>query len=79
MSNKKCKMWQIFVVFSEYLNFKPNTEEAKRGEKFAIWPILSCRLPITVVSTPPFSMNLAIFMNCLNCQQPSEIDKPLHL
>ena len=70
-------MWQTFVVFSEYLNFKSKTEEAKRGEKFAIWPILCCRLPITVVSTPASSMSLAIYMNCLNCQQPSEIDKPL--
>ena len=31
-------------------------KEAKRGEKLAVWPILSCLLSITVESMPPSSM-----------------------
>ena len=36
--------------------YESKTEEAKRGGKLAIWPILCCPLSITVVSTPPSSM-----------------------
>ena len=36
--------------------YESKTEEAKRGEKLAIWPILCCRLSIPVVSIPPSSM-----------------------
>ena len=45
--------------------YKSRTEEAKRGRKSAIWPILCCRLSITVVSTPPCSMVVLDYCNVL--------------
>ena len=52
--------------------YKSKTEEAKRGGMSAIWPILCCRLSITVVSTPPSSMVLHTMKNNLHMNVGSE-------
>ena len=41
--------------------YQSKIEEAKRGGKPAIWPILCCRQSIIVVSTPPSSMSTRRF------------------
>ena len=41
--------------------YQSKIEEAKRGGKPAIWPILCCRQYIIVVSTPPSSMSTRRF------------------
>ena len=50
-----CRMvWDL--IWGTSCFYKSKTEEAKRGGKSAVWPILFCRLSITMVSVPPFSM-----------------------
>jgi hypothetical protein len=49
-----CAAWS--EIKGKLCFYKFKTEEAKRGGKSAIQPILCCQLSITVVSTPPSSM-----------------------
>ena len=57
-----CAAWaDIWFEVCTSCFYKSKTEETKRGGKSAIWPILCCRLSITVVSTPPSSMDFRHF------------------
>ena len=51
-----CRMvWDL--IWGVSCLYQSKIEEAKRGGKPAIWPILCCRQSIIVVSTPPSSMS----------------------
>merc|ERR1712110_650437 len=52
------------------------TEEAKRGGKSAIQPILCCRLSLTVVCTPPSSMVFLLtntFPSSVECRSAADV------
>ena len=51
--NSCCIVWDS--IWGTSCFYESKSEEAKRGDMSAIWPILCSRLSITVVSTPPSS------------------------
>ena len=55
-----CRMiWDL--IWGTSCFYKSNTEEAKRGGKSVIQPILCCQLSMTMVSTTPSSMEWTEF------------------